>query len=209
MQAINVQEESMQISAQQVKELRERTGLGLMECKSALKEAAGDLEEAEKVLRKKGMAATAKRAGRTAAEGLVGSYIHIGGKIGVMLEVNCETDFVARNADFQALVKDLSMHIAATAPRVVSREDVTPELLEQEQEIHRSMAESSGKPEAVVEKIVTGKMEKFYAENCLLEQPFVKDTNVTVGDLVTQAAARIGENVVVRRFVRFALGEQS
>ncbi len=209
MQAINVQEESMQISAQQVKELRERTGLGLMACKSALQEAAGDLEEAEKVLRKKGMAATAKRAGRTAAEGLVGSYIHVGGKIGVMLEVNCETDFVARNADFQALVKDLSMHIAATAPLVVSRDDVTPELLQQEQEIHRAVAESSGKPEAVVEKIVTGKMEKFYEQNCLLEQPFVKDTNVTVGDLVTQAAARIGENIVVRRFVRFALGEQS
>ncbi len=209
MQATNVQEESMQISAQQVKELRERTGLGLMECKSALKEAAGDLEEAEKVLRKKGMAATAKRAGRTAAEGLIGSYIHIGGKIGVMLEVNCETDFVARNADFQALVKDLSMHIAATAPRVVSRDDVTPELLRQEQEIHRAVAESSGKPETVVERIVTGKMEKFYEENCLLEQPFVKDTNVTVGDLVTQAAAKMGENLVVRRFVRFALGEHS
>ncbi len=199
----------MQISAQQVKALRERTGLALMECKSALKEAAGDLDEAEKVLRKKGMAATAKRAGRTAAEGLVGSYIHIGGRIGVMLEVNCETDFVARNSEFQALVKDISMHIAATAPRVVSRDQVTPELIQQEQEIHRAVAEASGKPAAVVEKIISGKMDKFYEENCLMEQPFVKDTNVTVGELVTQAAARIGENIVVRRFVRFALGELS
>jgi len=199
----------MEISAQQVKELRERTGLALMACKSALKEAGGDLAEAEKVLRKKGMAATAKRAGRTAAEGLVGSYIHIGGRIGVILEVNCETDFVARNMDFQTLVKDISMHVAATAPRVVSRDDVTPELLQQEQEIHRAVAESTGKPEAVIEKIVAGKMEKFYEENCLLEQPFIKDTNVTVGDLVTQAAARIGENIVVRRFARFAVGEHS
>ncbi len=199
----------MQISAQQVKELRERTGLGLMECKGALKESQGDVAEAEKILRKRGMAATAKRAGRTAAEGTIGSYIHIGGKIGVIVEINCETDFVGRNEEFQALVKDIAMHIAASAPRVVSREEVTPELIEQEREIYRAVAESSGKPAAVVEKIVTGKMEKFYEENCLLEQPFVKDTNVTVGELVTQAAAKIGENLVVRRFARFVLGEKS
>jgi elongation factor Ts len=199
----------MQISAQQVKELRERTGLGLMECKGALKEAEGDVEQAEKLLRKKGIAATAKRAGRTAAEGLVGSYIHIGGKIGVLLEVNCETDFVARNADFQALVKDLSMHIAAAAPRVVSREEVTEDILAEEREIHRAAALATGKPEKVVDKIVAGKMEKFYEENCLLEQPFVKDTSVSVQEMITQAAAKIGENLVVRRFTRYVLGEKS
>jgi elongation factor Ts len=199
----------MQISAQQVKELRERTGLGLMECKGALKEADGDVGQAEKLLRKKGIAATAKRAGRTAAEGLIGSYIHIGGKIGVLLEVNCETDFVARNADFQALVKDLSMHIAAAAPRVVSREQVTAEILDEEREIHRAAALATGKPEKVVDKIVEGKMEKYYEENCLLEQPFVKDTNLSVQEVVTQAAAKIGENLVVRRFTRFVLGEKS
>jgi elongation factor Ts len=202
-------EESMQISAQQVKELRERTGLGLMECKGALKEADGDVEQAEKLLRKKGIAATAKRAGRTAAEGLIGSYIHIGGKIGVLLEVNCETDFVARNADFQELVKDLSMHIAAAAPRVVSRDQVTEEILEEEKEIHRAAALATGKPEKVVDRIVAGKMEKFYEENCLLEQPFVKDTGISVQERVTQAAAKIGENLVVRRFARFVLGEKS
>ena len=199
----------MQIAATSVKALRERTGLGFMDCKAALQEAKGDLEEAEKVLRKKGMAGSSKRAQRVAAEGVVSSYVHIGGKIGVLLEVNCETDFVARNADFQQLVKDIAMQIAAAAPRVVSREDVTTELLEQEREIFEAQAASQGKPEKVVEKIVEGKMGKFYEENCLLEQPFIKDTNVTIGDLVTQAAARIGENIVVRRFVRFALGEQS
>jgi len=199
----------MEITANLVKSLRERTGLGMMDCKSALKEAKGDLTQAEKVLRKKGLATSAKRSGRTAAEGLVSSYIHIGGKIGVLVELNCETDFVARNTDFQALVKDVAMQIAAAAPKVVSRDDVTPELLEREQEIFRDQALQAGKPAAVVDKIVTGKMEKFYEENCLLEQPFIKDTSISVGDLITQNSAKIGENLVIRRFCRYVLGEES
>jgi len=199
----------MEITANLVKSLRERTGLGMMDCKSALQEAKGDLAEAEKVLRKKGLATSAKRSGRTAAEGLVSSYIHIGGKIGVLVELNCETDFVARNTDFQALIKDVAMQIAAAAPKVVSRDDVTPELLEREQEIFRDQAMQAGKPEAVVDKIVTGKMEKFYEENCLLEQPFIKDTSISVGDLITQNSAKIGENLVIRRFSRYVLGEES
>ncbi len=199
----------MEITANLVKSLRERTGLGMMDCKSALKEAKGDLTQAEKVLRKKGLATSAKRSGRTAAEGLVSSYIHIGGKIGVLVELNCETDFVARNTDFQALIKDVAMQIAAAAPKVVSRDDVTPELLEREQEIFRDQALGAGKPEAVVDKIVTGKMEKFYEENCLLEQPFIKDTSISVGELITQNSAKIGENLVIRRFCRYVLGEES
>ena len=199
----------MEIAADVVKALRERTGLGIMDCKGALQETGGDLAEAEKLLRKKGLASSSKRSARTAAEGTVASYIHIGGKIGVLVEVNSETDFVARNADFQELVKDIAMHIAASAPKVVSRDEVTPELLEQEKEIYRAQAQSSGKPEAVIEKIVTGKMEKFYEENCLLEQPFVKDTNLSVGELIAQAVAKIGENIVVRRFTRYVLGELS
>jgi elongation factor Ts len=199
----------MEITANLVKSLRERTGLGMMDCKSALQEAKGDLAEAEKVLRKKGLATSAKRSGRTAAEGLVSSYIHIGGKIGVLVELNCETDFVGRNTDFQALIKDVAMQIAAAAPKVVSRDDVTPDLLEREQEIYRDQALAAGKPEAVVDKIVTGKMEKFYEENCLLEQPFIKDTSISVGDLITQNSAKIGENLVIRRFCRYVLGEES
>ena len=199
----------MEITANLVKSLRERTGLGMMDCKSALKEAKGDLAEAEKVLRKKGLATSAKRSGRTAAEGLVSSYIHIGGKIGVLVELNCETDFVARNTDFQALIKDVAMQIAAAAPKVVSRDDVTPELLQREREIFRDQALAAGKPETVVDKIVTGKMEKFYEENCLLEQPFIKDTSISVGDLITQNSAKIGENLVIRRFCRYVLGEES
>jgi len=199
----------MAIEAQLVKTLRERTGLGIMDCKSALAEAQGSLDEAEKLLRKKGLAASSKRSERVAAEGSVGSYIHIGGKIGVLVEVNCETDFVARNADFQQLVKDLAMQIAAANPRVVSREEVTPALLDQEREIYRAQARATGKPDAVVEKIVDGKMEKFYAENCLLEQPFVKDTAISVGELLSQSIAKIGENIVVRRFTRYGLGEKS
>lgn len=199
----------MQIAAHLVKELRARTGLGFMECKAALQEAAGELDEAEKILRKKGMAASAKRSQRTAAEGAIGSYIHIGGKIGVLVEVNSETDFVARNHDFQQLVKDVAMHIAASAPRVVSREEVTPELLEQEREIYLEQARASGKPAAVIDKIIAGKMEKFYEENCLLEQPFVKDTSITVQELVAQHVARIGENIVIRRFCRYVLGQRS
>ena len=199
----------MAIAADLVKALRERTGLGIMACKGALQESKGDLEEAEKLLRKKGLASSAKRSSRTAAEGAVASYIHIGGKIGVLVEVNSETDFVARNSDFQDLVKDIAMQIAASDPMVVCREDVTPELLEQEKEIFHAQALASGKPEAVIEKIVTGKMEKFYEESCLLEQPFVKDTSISVGDLIAQAVAKIGENIVVRRFTRYVLGEKS
>jgi len=197
----------MEITAAQVKELREITGAGMMECKAALAEARGSTEEAIKVLRKKGLALAAKKAGRIAAEGQVGQYIHAGGKIGVLVEVNCETDFVARTAEFQALVKDIAMHIAASNPRFVSREEVTPELLEQEREIYRAQAAATGKPPEVAEKMVAGRMEKFYEEFCLLEQPFVKDTNLTVGALVTERIAKLGENLRVRRFARFALGE--
>ena len=197
----------MEITAAQVKDLRERTGAGMMECKSALAECGGNVDEAIKILRKKGLAAAAKKAGRIAAEGAVGSYIHAGGRIGVLVEVNCETDFVARTPDFQGLVKDFAMHIAATNPRFVSRDEVTAEVLEQEKEIYRAQAAASGKPAEVVEKMVSGRMEKFYEEFCLLEQPFVKDTNLTVGALLTEKVAKLGENMRVRGFARFALGE--
>jgi len=197
----------MEITAAQVKDLRERTGAGMMECKSALAECGGNVDEAIKILRKKGLAAAAKKAGRIAAEGAVGSYIHAGGRIGVLVEVNCETDFVARTPDFQGLVKDIAMHIAATNPRFVSRDEVTAEVLEQEKEIYRAQAAASGKPAEVVEKMVSGRMEKFYEEFCLLEQPFVKDTNLTVGALLTEKVAKLGENMRVRGFARFALGE--
>jgi len=197
----------MEITASQVKELRERTGTGMMECKTALVEAKGNLDEAIAILRKKGLSAGAKRAHRATQEGQIASYIHVGGKIGVMVEVNCETDFVARTADFQQLTKDLSMHVAASAPRFVSREEVKPSDLEQERVIYREQAAKTGKPAAVVEKIVEGKLEKFYAETCLLEQPFVKDPTITVQDHVSSFVAKLGENIRVRRFVRFALGE--
>lgn len=197
----------MQIDAQMVKELRERTGAGMMDCKQALQETGGDIEKSIDTLRKKGLAAAAKRAGRAAAEGAVGSYIHAGGKIGVLLEVNCETDFVARTEDFQELVRDIAMHVAAAEPRFVRRDEVTDEVLAQEREIYRAQALASGKPEAVVDKIVEGKMEKFYAQAVLLDQAFVKDPDRTVQDLVTAAVARMGENIQVRRFARFKLGE--
>jgi elongation factor Ts len=198
----------MEITASQVKELREKTGAGMMECKTALTEAKGDSEEAVKILRKKGLANAAKKAGRVAAEGQVGCYIHAGGKIGVLVEVNCETDFVARTDDFQALVKDIAMHVAATNPRFVSREEVTQDVLDQEREIYKAQAAAEkNKPAEVIEKMVTGKMNKFYEEFCLLEQPFVKDMNLTVGALVTEKIAKMGENIRIRRFSRFALGE--
>jgi elongation factor Ts len=197
----------MQIDAQMVKELRERTGAGMMDCKQALQETGGDIEKSIDTLRKKGLAAAAKRAGRAAAEGAVGSYIHAGGKIGVLLEVNCETDFVARTEDFQELVRDIAMHVAAAEPRFVRRDEVTDEVLAQEREIYRAQALASGKPEAVVDKIVDGKLEKFYAQAVLLDQAFVKDPDRTVQDLVTAAVARMGENIQVRRFARFKLGE--
>ena len=199
----------MQITANMVKELRERTGTGMMECKDALAKANGNMDEAVSILRKKGLASAAKRASRATSEGLVGSYIHPGGRIGVLVEVNCETDFVARTEEFKALVKDLCMHVAAAAPRFVEREEVTPGILDKEREIYMEQARSTGKPEKVLEKIVEGKMEKFYAEACLLEQPFVKDSTMTVRDLLTAAIAKTGENMKIRRFSRFVLGESS
>ena len=197
----------MEITASQVKELRDRTGAGMMECKSALKETGGDVDKAVDVLRKRGLAAAAKKAGRTAAEGAVGSYIHAGGKIGVLVEVNCETDFVAKTEDFQQLVRDIAMHVAASNPRFVAREDVDASMMEHEREIYREQALASGRPENVVEKIVDGKMGRFYAEHCLLEQPFVKDPDKTVSQMIQSAVARMGENIMVRRFTRFGLGE--
>jgi elongation factor Ts len=197
----------MDISAVAVKQLREKTGVGMMECKSALVEAGGDVVEAEKILRKRGVSAAAKKAGRVTGEGAVTSYIHTGGKIGVLVEVNCETDFAARSADFQSLVHDIAMHVAAAAPRFVRRDEVDEGVLAEEREIARDQAMKSGKPAQVMEKIVEGKIEKFFAEACLLEQPFVKDPEKTVGQLITDAVARIGENIKVRRFARFVLGE--
>jgi len=197
----------MQITAQMVKELRERTGAGMMDCKAALAETGGDFEKAVDALRKKGLAAAAKRAGRVAAEGLVSAYIHAGGKLGVLLEINCETDFVARTEEFQELVKDVAMHIAAADPRFVERAEVTADVIERERAIYRDQAAASGKPANVLEKIVEGKVEKFYGEAVLLEQPFVKNPDVTVGQLITEKVAKIGENIRVRRFARFKLGE--
>jgi len=197
----------MQIPAQLVKQLRERTSAGFNDCRAALVEANGDLEKAIDILRKKGQAAAAKKAQREASEGLVGSYIHAGGKIGVLVELNCESDFVARTEAYQQLSHDIAMHIAALDPRYVRREEVTPEMLEKEREIYKAQALATGKPEAVVEKIVTGKMEKFYEENCLYEQHYIKDESVTIGEMITQAVAKLGENISIRRFVRFKVGE--
>lgn len=186
-----------------VKELRSQSGAGIMECKSALKETQGNVEEAITFLRKKGLAKADKKSDRQTAEGVVGSYIHQGGKIGVMIELNCETDFVANTPDFHGLVRDIAMHIAAAKPRFATREEVTEEVLAKEREIFVHQAKESGKPENIVEKIVTGKMEKFYEENCVLEQPFVKDTSVTIGELIKQKIALLGENINVRQFSRF------
>lgn len=196
----------MTISAALVKELREKTGVGFMECKSALQESNGDIESAVTILRKRGLASLAKKSGRETKDGLIGAYIH-NGKIGVMLEVNCETDFVARNPDFQALVKDLAMHIAASDPRFIRKEDVTEDVLASEREIYAEQARSSGKPEKVLEKIVEGRMSKYYSEACLLEQPFVKDPAICVRDHIAAHIQKIGENIQVRRFVRYRLGE--
>jgi elongation factor Ts len=192
-----------------VKELRERTGAGFNDCRNALIEANGVIEKAIEILRKKGQAAAAKKAQREASEGLVGSYIHAGGKIGVLVELNCESDFVARTDAFQQLSHDIAMHIAALDPRYVRREEVTPEMLEKERDIYKAQALATGKPEAVVEKIVNGKMEKFYEENCLYEQHYIKDESVTIGEMITQAIAKLGENISIRRFVRFKVGEIS
>jgi elongation factor Ts len=197
----------VQIPAQLVKELRERTNAGFSDCRAALIEANGVMEKAIEILRKKGQAAAAKKATREATEGLVGSYIHAGGKIGVLVEVNCESDFVARTEAFQQLCHDIAMHIAALDPRYVRREEVTPEMLEKEREIYRAQALATGKPEAVVEKIVSGKMEKFYEENCLYEQHYIKDEGITIGEMVNNAIAKLGENITIKRFSRFKVGE--
>jgi elongation factor Ts len=194
-------------SAQLVKELRDRTGAGFADCRAALVESGGDIEQAINVLRKKGQAAAAKKAQRATSEGLVSCYIHAGGKIGVLIEINCESDFVARTEDFQRLCHDVAMHIAALDPRFLRREDVTQETLDREREIYRDQAKATGKPQNVIDKIVSGKMEKFYEENCLYEQHFIKDEGTTVKELVDQAIAKVGENITIRRFSRFKVGE--
>jgi elongation factor Ts len=194
------------ITADAVKELRQRSGAGMMECKRALEAAGGDMERALDVLRQKGAASVARRAGRAATEGVVEAYVHLGGKIGVLIEVDCETDFVARTDDFKGLARQLAMQVAATDPLAVDRDGVPTEVLEREREIYLGQARETGKPAAVIEKIVAGKIEKFYGDVVLLEQPFIRDPDRRVRDVVQEVAAKVGENVVVRRFVRFAVG---
>jgi len=196
----------MAISAQDVKALREQTGAGMMDCKKALEESGGDATRAVAYLREKGIAKAASKAGRTAKEGIIFSYIHPGDKLGVMLEVNCETDFVARTDDFRLFVKDIAMHIAATDPAAIRREEIDPALIESERQIYRTQAINEGKPEKVVDRIVDGKLEKFFAESCLLEQGFVKNPDQTVNELLNATISKLGENIIVRRFVRFRLG---
>jgi elongation factor Ts len=195
------------ITAEMVKELRTLTGAGMMECKKALLETDGDKEKAVNLLREKGLSKAAKRAGRIAAQGVVDSYIHLGGKVGVMVEVNCETDFVARNEEFRAFVRDICLQVAATNPTYLSREDVPEEVIEKEKEILRRQAAREGKPEKIIEKIVSGRIDKYFEENCLLEQPFIKDQDKAIKDLLTEKIAKIGENIVIRRFTRFEMGE--
>ena len=195
------------ISAEQVKQLRDKTGAGMMECKKALTEANGDMDEAVTLLRKQGLAQAAKRAGRATAQGTIGSYIHMGGKIGVLVEVNCESDFVARTDDFTNLVKDVAMHIAAAAPRWVRREDVPPADIEKERGIYRAQMEKENKPANVIDKIIEGKLGSFYSQFVLLDQPFIRDDKTTISQLVAQASAKTGENIQVSRFVRFRVGE--
>jgi len=195
------------ITADQVKQLREKTGAGMMECKAALAEANGNMGEAITILRKRGLAQAAKRAGRATAQGLITSYIHLGGKIGVLVEVNCETDFVARTEDFQNLAKEVAMHIAAADPRWVRREEVPAEAIEKERAIYRAQMENTGKPAHVLDKIVEGKLGNFYSQFVLVDQPSIRDSNVTIGQLITQATAKTGENIQVKRFVRFRVGE--
>lgn len=196
-----------EITAQLVKELRERTGAGMMECKSALKEANGDIGDAEVVLRKRGIASAGKKAARATRQGLIGSYIHHGGQLGVLVEVNCESDFVARTDDFRELVHDIAMHIAAADPQFVRKEDVTPEALEKEREIQRARALNEGKKAEFVDKVVEGRLGKFYEEVCLYEQPFVKDATLTISQLIGTKIAKLGENMSVARFVRFKVGD--
>lgn len=197
----------MAISAKEVKELRDRTGAGMMECKSALEEAGGDVEAAIDILRARGAAKAAKRASREASEGAVGSYVHMGGKIGVLVEINCETDFVAKTDQFQQLVRDVAMHIAASNPAAVRREEIPADVVDRERSVYREQMKESGKPEQIWDKIIDGKMEKFFAESTLLEQPFVKNPDQTVSQLITEVSSKTGEKIEVRRFVRFALGE--
>ena len=197
----------MEISARSVKKLREKTGAGIMDCKRALLESVGDLEKAVDYLRQKGLALAARKKGRVAAEGVVGAYIHGGGKIGVLVELNCETDFVARTPEFQNLLKDVAMQVAAASPQYVRREDVPLEETEREREIYRLQAQDMGKPQKVVDKIVDGKMEHFYSEVCLLEQEFIKDPDRQVEDLIREVVTKVGENIQVRRFARYHVGE--
>ncbi|MCX7966268.1 MAG: translation elongation factor Ts [Syntrophorhabdaceae bacterium] len=197
----------MEISAELVKKLREKTGVGLMDCKEALKHANGDMEKAVEFLREKGLAKLQKRTGRAASEGVIASYIHTGGKIGVLVEINCETDFAANSKDFQNFAKDIAMQIAAASPLYVQRENVPEDVKEKEKNIYRRQAMDAGKPEKILDKIAEGKMEKFFQEVCLMEQSFIKNPDITVKQLLEELAAKIGENIVIRRFVRFQLGE--
>ena len=195
------------ISAAMVKQLREKTGAGMMDCKNALSEVEGDVEKAIELLRKKGLATAQKRAGRALSEGMIQSYIHMTGKLGVLVEVNCETDFVAKNEDFQEFAKNIAMHIAATNPLGIKPEDISQEIIEKEKEIYRAQALDMGKPENVIDKIVEGKLNKFYEESCLLNQPYVRDTDISITDLLNQMIAKIGENISIKRFVRYQIGE--
>lgn len=197
----------MAITANDVKDLRERTGAGMMDCKKALVEADGNIEKAIEILREKGLAAAAKKAGRIAAEGIVDSYIHLGGRIGVLVEVNCETDFVAKTAEFQAFVRDIALQIAASNPTYISKDEVPQDVIEKEKEILKVQALNEGKPEKIAEKMVLGRIEKFLKDVCLLEQPFIKDPDKTISDYVKENIAKMGENISIRRFVRYELGE--
>lgn len=199
----------MAISTEDIKNLREKTGCGMMDCRAALNESSGDMEKAAEILRKKGFAKAAAKADRVASQGIIDSYIHLGGKIGVIVEVNCETDFVAKNIEFQAFIKDVAMQIAAMNPQYIAREQVPAEVIAHEKEILTSQVKNEGKPEAAIEKIVNGKLEKFYSEICLMEQPFIKDSKKTIKDLLAELVAKIGENILVRRFTRYQLGEKS
>jgi elongation factor Ts len=197
----------MAVTASLVKELRHRTGAGMLDCKTALEDSGGDLDKAVEILRKRGLAQAAGRAGRATKDGLIGHYIHLGGKVGVLVEVNCETDFVARTEEFQTLAKELAMHIAAASPQYVRREDVPAEVLEKEKEIYRAQFAGQKKPPHVIDKIVEGKLESFYAQACLMDQPWVRDPNVTIKQMIAESTAKTGENIAVSRFARFKLGE--
>jgi elongation factor Ts len=204
---INAEDSEMDISAKQVKELRDKTGAGMMNCKKALADAGGDIAKAVDILREKGIAKAVSRSGRAAKEGAVISYIHPGDKLGVLVELNCETDFVARTDDFRELAKNIAMQIAAANPQVVRREELDEEILNKEREIYRAQALNEEKPEQIVDKIITGRIEKFYQEVCLLDQPFIRDQDKTVKDILNETIGKLGENLIIRRFERFALGE--